>query len=111
MKTRSTYLAYLGLLATHTRVALGKKCYYVDGTEAGIDYPCNPDAENSFCCGMSPWGFACLENGLCQSEDGKIVRGSCTDKTWKSDACTKLCMSWCPLSLMFLWRCSSRLLL
>ena len=72
------------------------KCYYPDGTQAA-DFPCDPDAENSMCCGDGRpvkdfVGFACLSNKMCQSSSGRIIRGSCTDPTWKSPECVGYCL-------------------
>ncbi|KAF2713064.1 hypothetical protein K504DRAFT_449824 [Pleomassaria siparia CBS 279.74] len=60
--------------------------------------PCSTSA-TSMCCrnGIDANGVplgenTCRDDGLCQ--DGtKIWRESCSDKSWKSDACIKLCVS------------------
>ncbi|KAK4234053.1 transcription initiation factor IID, 18kD subunit-domain-containing protein [Achaetomium macrosporum] len=89
MKTLFPLLVHLGLLQT----CFGK-CYYPNGNEATIDWPCDENAENSACCAGAPFGFACLENGLCQGKDGKVIRGSCTDESWMSPDCPHFCLNW-----------------
>ncbi|KAK0718975.1 hypothetical protein B0T21DRAFT_414993 [Apiosordaria backusii] len=87
----STAIACMGLVQLSWAA---KKCYYQDGREATSDAPCDPDAENSMCCFRgSPHGRACLANKMCQSPDGKTIRGSCTDRDWKSPECADLCRS------------------
>jgi hypothetical protein len=53
--------------------------------------PCDPDAEDSVCCG-SGLGSACLSNRLCQGGNGNLIRGTCTDKSWDSPECSKTCI-------------------
>ncbi|KAK3307803.1 uncharacterized protein B0T15DRAFT_85528 [Chaetomium strumarium] len=90
MRALFSLLVQLALL----RTCFGKKCYYPNGNEAGIDWACDENAENSPCCAGAPFGFACLENGLCQGKDGKVIRGSCTDETWMSPECPHFCLNW-----------------
>ncbi|KAK4197162.1 hypothetical protein QBC40DRAFT_107950 [Triangularia verruculosa] len=86
-----TVIAFMGLVQASLAV---KKCYYPDGREATSDSPCGPDTEDSMCCFKgSPHGLACLANKMCESPDGKIIRGSCTDRTWSSPACANVCRS------------------
>lgn len=80
--------------------AVSASCYFPNGkdqnigvqADQGITYrPCNPDAKHSMCC--APWD-TCTPDGLCQSGyDGNTWRDSCTDPTWKSPSCVKLCVS------------------
>ena len=91
MKTLFLFLVVLAVLQ-----ACSGKCYYPNGNVA-LDFPCDSDAENSMCCGdgrdeLNFVGFACLSNKLCQSETGRIIRGSCTDPTWKSPECVRNCL-------------------
>lgn len=51
------------------------------------------------CCDFTPGlNFTCLENGMCagpEDSDSKrrvMVRGGCTDPTWKDEECRKICM-------------------
>jgi hypothetical protein len=68
------------------------KCYYPNGREAA-DFPCDPDSTDTVCCSDGRVdGFACLSNKLCQTPQGRIIRGTCTDPTWKSAACASYCM-------------------
>ncbi|KAL1645547.1 hypothetical protein SLS58_003858 [Diplodia intermedia] len=64
-------------------------CYYPDQSTSD-DTPCDSTAEYSACCGS---GATCMANGLCLS-DGLFSRGSCTDQTWKSDACAQQCQEY-----------------
>ncbi|KAK4069540.1 uncharacterized protein Triagg1_6964 [Trichoderma aggressivum f. europaeum] len=68
-----------------------KQCYYPDGNPSG-DSPCDANAEQSACCGGG-LGAACLSNKLCQSNDGHIIRGSCSDKNWSSPECADYCLN------------------
>lgn len=59
--------------------------------------PCNPTAAEqtggaSMCCNVNRATFpdTCLSNGLCQN-GGDTFRDSCTDPTWQSPGCVKLC--------------------
>ncbi|TFB01213.1 hypothetical protein CCMA1212_006964 [Trichoderma ghanense] len=71
--------------------AVIKQCYYPDGSPSS-DFPCNPNAKESACCG-SGLGSTCLNNRLCQSNNGNIIRGSCSDKDWSSPECAPFCLS------------------
>ncbi|KAL7942764.1 hypothetical protein V8C42DRAFT_330312 [Trichoderma barbatum] len=71
-------------------------CYYPDGTPAPGDVPCSDSTQNAVCCGT---GYACLSNGICQATGDELqkpgasefVRGSCTDKTFRSSSCPSFC--------------------
>lgn len=68
-------------------------CYFPNGDIADNNFPCTDDTEESFCCGR---GGVCLEGGLCSPPSGNYdtyVRGSCTDKTWRSSSCPLYCVS------------------
>ncbi|KAL2257935.1 hypothetical protein VTK26DRAFT_8946 [Humicola hyalothermophila] len=72
-------------------------CYYPSGQIAPNDTPCRDDTEHATCCGQ---GYACLSNGICQAtgeeqlKDGatEFVRGSCTDRRWRSSSCPLFCI-------------------
>lgn len=71
-----------------------RTCYYPDKS-ISKGTPCDPNAAVSPCCGP---GFICLSNGLCSPgpEDRKsyqydLYRSACTDPTWNSTACPRLC--------------------
>ena len=71
-------------------------CYNRDGTLSEFDNtPCS-SSDNSTCC--QP-GWKCLyDNKLCNLDDPgglgiSYVRGGCTDKSWKSEACPAFCGS------------------
>ena len=73
-------------------------CYLPNGTDINLGYrsspyiPCKSSSisEHSMCCwaGMDK----CLSNGLCYYA-GHTYRAACTDPTWKSSSCVKLCSS------------------
>ncbi|OHF04145.1 hypothetical protein CORC01_00484 [Colletotrichum orchidophilum] len=73
-------------------------CYYPDGSIAPNDTPCQDLTAESTCCGQ---GYACLSNSMCQatgkelSKDGatELVRGSCTDRSWRSSRCPLFCIN------------------
>ncbi|KAL2156840.1 hypothetical protein VTH06DRAFT_4076 [Thermothelomyces fergusii] len=73
-------------------------CYYPSGLQAPNDTPCRDDTPHSTCCGQ---GYACLSNGICQATGEELqkpgatefVRGSCTDKQWRSSSCPLFCIT------------------
>ena len=73
-------------------------CYYPDGSVSPQDTPCRDDTAQSTCCGQ---GYACLSNSICAATGKEIqkpgatlyVRGSCTDKTWRSGDCPLFCLN------------------
>ncbi|KAK0671468.1 hypothetical protein QBC41DRAFT_270533 [Cercophora samala] len=87
----NTAIACMGLVQLSWAA---KKCYYPNGLEATTDTPCDPDAEDSMCCFKGgSYGRACLSNKMCQAPDGKIIRGTCTDRNWNSPECASFCMN------------------
>ncbi|CAH0057763.1 unnamed protein product [Clonostachys solani] len=66
-------------------------CYFPNGNVAADNFPCDPDAEESACCGGG-LGSVCRSNRLCQNSNGNLVRGTCTDKNWESPECLKYCI-------------------
>ncbi|AEO70295.1 uncharacterized protein THITE_2121526 [Thermothielavioides terrestris NRRL 8126] len=72
-------------------------CYYPSGRLAPNDAPCRDDTPNATCCGQ---GYACLSNNICQATGEELqkpgatefVRGSCTDKQWRSSSCPLFCI-------------------
>lgn len=72
-------------------------CYFPDQqTIAQQNFPCRGGSDDSPCCGTS---YACVSNGLCMKSNdtfdvnsAEYVRGSCTDKTWRSAACPSFCI-------------------
>jgi hypothetical protein len=72
-------------------------CYFPSGKLAVNNIPCRDDTPNAACCGQ---GYACLSNGICQATGEELqkpgatefVRGSCTDKEWRSSSCPLFCI-------------------
>ncbi|KAK3311628.1 uncharacterized protein B0T15DRAFT_522099 [Chaetomium strumarium] len=72
-------------------------CYYPSGDVAPQDLPCNDEAGQAACCGPA---YVCLSNGICMSSglekqlpnQALYVRGSCTDKDWRSSKCPSFCV-------------------
>ncbi|KAL7934403.1 hypothetical protein V8C35DRAFT_302496 [Trichoderma chlorosporum] len=89
MKTLIFINTFLQLLVPCS--AAIKQCYYPDGSPSS-NFPCDPNAQQSACCGGG-LGATCLSNKLCQSNDGNIIRGSCSDKNWASPQCANFCLS------------------
>jgi hypothetical protein len=95
-------LALISLLLLCYNGEATKLCWNPDGSsaEAG-DSPCNGDSPlDSFCC---PPGWACLGDKVCETTQwlnitpvsgDQFYRGSCTDKSWVSDACPNFCKSY-----------------
>ena len=92
-------------LALHLSTAAAA-CYYSNGTDvtkfnpANKSYqPCNVTAPASMCCRINldpgtPQDH-CRPDGLCDSPDNEYLwRESCSDPTWKSPHCQKLCLDY-----------------
>ncbi|KAF3145974.1 hypothetical protein TWF569_006518 [Orbilia oligospora] len=86
------------------KVSNTPRCYYPDGRlRDSTDYqPCsNVVGQHSMCCALANRGSGadlCLPNGLCSAftADGSqtaLWRESCTDPTWESPACLKICFA------------------
>lgn len=77
-----------------TAYAFSSQCYSPSGSLSPSSHPCNPSAPASMCCSA---GQTCLPNGLCEdphaSGNATYIRGSCTDKSWKSLECLWLCLN------------------
>lgn len=66
-------------------------CYWPNGDLVSNDRPCDPSSSVSPCCAR---GSTCLSSGVCQFTDQKVtklMRGSCTDKTWTATKCPRFC--------------------
>ncbi|KAK6530391.1 hypothetical protein TWF694_003746 [Orbilia ellipsospora] len=98
---------YFGLLAIQfLQVAFADPkpvCYFPDGTlRDSLDYvPCNNiQGQYSMCCATANRGGidTCLPSGLCagpviqDKNTQPLWRESCSDPTWKSPKCVKICM-------------------
>lgn len=67
-------------------------CYYPDGSAAESGYlPCNNNSEFVSMCCYSPNHDVCTPQGLCLYS-GIEIRDTCTDPTWQSLGCVKLCL-------------------
>lgn len=71
-------------------------CWFPDGQTSTVDHvACDDSAgnnlENGAACCQNGTNDYCLGNGLC-SRYGTVYRGSCTDKTWRSPACSQMCL-------------------
>lgn len=76
----------------------GAPCYNDDGKIIKGDVACNPDAEQSFCCGEY---WTCLDSGVCSdqnttqfigSAETLLARATCTDRTYSSSTCPQFCL-------------------
>ncbi|EMF09287.1 uncharacterized protein SEPMUDRAFT_151370 [Sphaerulina musiva SO2202] len=81
----------LAAISVFITCCTGQQCYFPGGTESDHT-PCASNGSPSACCASSAF---CLENGLCL-EQGILTRGSCTDKTWESEACAGYCRQESP---------------
>lgn len=75
------------------------QCYSYAGDEMDAAYqPCNGSAPVSMCCHLgvaNNGGDVCGSGstyGLCGVTGSQLWRESCTDKTWQSPVCLKLCV-------------------
>ncbi|KAF2177115.1 hypothetical protein K469DRAFT_697475 [Zopfia rhizophila CBS 207.26] len=80
----STTFAFIyGVLSINAAQA---ECFYPNGTNRNLNpakghwMPCNEAANDE-----------CQENGLCSNANGLVWREGCTDPTWESPSCLKLC--------------------
>lgn len=85
---------FFGVLCSLTYAA----CYFPNGSDRNAEYgsevyqPCNRSAEHSMCCRGTD--HKCRSDGLCYDAWARLIwRESCTDPTWNSSACVKLCTS------------------
>lgn len=62
-------------------LSAAQSCYYPNGGLSSSDAPCTDESGDSFCCSSS---YYCLSNRLCQFQDGRLYRGSCTDEDCKA---------------------------
>ncbi|KAL8871983.1 MAG: hypothetical protein Q9174_002307 [Haloplaca sp. 1 TL-2023] len=76
-----------------------RTCYNPNGTVAYNNaptwpyLPCQSSRQNTMCCRTNSTD-TCTPDGLCKSEyDGNLWRVFCTDPTWESPGCTKLCLN------------------
>ena len=93
---------YVTLLVAALAAPATSICYYPDGSNAPNDTPCTEETTESSCCGQ---GYACLgiesQYFLCQATGSEInktdstslVRGSCTDQSWRSGNCPSVCVN------------------
>ncbi|KAK6509566.1 hypothetical protein TWF481_004304 [Arthrobotrys musiformis] len=81
-------------------IAVVPECYFPDGSLTNSsDYrACNKGANvgASMCCATANRSGdevdVCVSNGLCAGSDGGYYRAGCTDETWESPACLRICM-------------------
>ena len=89
-------LVLLSIISLLHLVASAQPCYNHDGSIVREDTACNPDLEQSFCCGP---GWTCLDNGICSNHNTTDLtnqaagqqRASCTDQSFESDQCPQFC--------------------
>ncbi|KAH9886856.1 hypothetical protein F4778DRAFT_442692 [Xylariomycetidae sp. FL2044] len=73
-----------------TAAASQAKCYFPNLSEHALGIPCDPDNTGAVACCES--SHTCLSNGLCwNAAENEVVRGSCTDNTYKSKNCVQHC--------------------
>ena len=90
------YLLYLLLRPSNAQI---KPCYTYDG-QSSPDFPCDPEADVSSCCGG---GWRCITNLICKKD--VTVIGTCTDRRWAESndpSCPfrlsmRIMSSWCSL--------------
>lgn len=86
MSLFTTSLCRLVVLGMVLTTAMAQSCYSPDGS-LSKDVPCSTGSGESSCCGADEY---CMNNGLCFGA-GLFSRGTCTDKTWGSEACAGFC--------------------
>ncbi|KAL8803125.1 MAG: hypothetical protein Q9182_003375 [Xanthomendoza sp. 2 TL-2023] len=79
MYYRTVWLLHLLLQSSNAQL---KPCFRWNGNYAE-DFPCNPEAEVSACCGGD---WICGTNLYCKNKNnGDLLIGTCTDRSWGSD--------------------------
>ncbi|KAK6516846.1 hypothetical protein TWF506_006731 [Arthrobotrys conoides] len=105
MPPLSTYLTAISILSStvlaQIHIAIVPECYFPDGTLSPSysgHSACNKGAavKETMCCALGNRRTddmdLCISNGLCLDSNGTYYRASCTDETWESEACLKICM-------------------
>lgn len=109
MRTLNLLLAFQTLFLS---TAAASKCYYSDGTQADSEMqPCFPSKSVSACCSTNKNGNlsndVCLHNGLCIAQvaqySGLIYQNACTDKSWESSDCPRVCGTCMYTIASFFW--------
>lgn len=102
------YLLFLTLRSKYVFQGVSATCYTPSGQDRNLLYsegsnvylPCNKGDEFSMCCALNRPSHArppdgCRRDGLCLSPDMKnptLWRESCTDPSWRSPSCTRICL-------------------
>lgn len=79
--------------------ATSANCFYPNGTDVNLGVkpdlylPCQAEDDVSMCCRLGGgYPNTCRSDGLCLSNvDRNVRRESCTDSSWQSPKCIKLC--------------------
>ena len=87
------FIDFLIIFLGNVVMANAQTCYFPDGSVSPHDSPCQSSSMGdrpSACCDPAD---TCLNNGLCLAQWGGevISRGSCTDRSWQSPACSQYC--------------------
>ncbi|KAN0101552.1 hypothetical protein V8E51_012062 [Hyaloscypha variabilis] len=87
---RNILLSVITFLALAlTALAAAPQCFYPDGVTVEPNHtPCNTTQVDSACCLPQD---SCTAQGLCLGTSNFNYRGSCTDKTWRSNSCPQTC--------------------
>lgn len=95
-QSRQASLSVINVSLLFTSVAA--TCYFPNGTDrnigssAEIYRPCDGGGKHSMCCRTMDHD-RCRSDGLCLNfQHNEIWRESCTDPTWQSPECLKLCV-------------------
>jgi len=103
-----TLLSFVLLLqSTKVEAILSTNCFFPNGTDRNTGTPngianvftvCDNTADVSMCCALERQNYTntCLGSpatGICQeSVNGVYIREACSDQTWTSPKCLKLCV-------------------
>ncbi|KAM3086055.1 hypothetical protein ACMFMG_000190 [Clarireedia jacksonii] len=85
------HLIEIFIILVHSRVVF-TLCYSFDKKVQSNYLPCNTSAPVSMCCNNRANCGTGAQLGLCVHMN-QIDRGFCTDQTWQSSSCLKLCLS------------------
>ncbi|ORY66113.1 uncharacterized protein BCR38DRAFT_429251 [Pseudomassariella vexata] len=82
----------LALAVARVIAAKETQCFFPHGNVHSLGQPCDPNATGAVPCCQA--GHTCLSNSLCWDPmNSHVVRGSCTDSTFRDPACPRYCFN------------------
>lgn len=82
-------IAFSIFFAPMLNMAQTQDCFSPNGSVLRGFGLCDPTNSTSVCCKLTE---SCIEFGLCSTPSGFLYRGGCTDGSFKSGVCPKVCI-------------------